>query len=129
MGSYGIGPARAMAAMAEQNADENGINWPKDFAPFQCAIVIISTKSEEQVDAAEKLYNELKAKGIDVLLDDRDARPGVKFKDMDLIGIPYRITVGKGISEGKVEVKSRTGDKEEVSIDEAVDAMLKALAE
>ena len=129
MGSYGIGPARAMAAMAEQNADENGINWPKDFAPFQCAIVIISTKSEEQVEAAEKLYSELKAKGIDVLLDDRDARPGVKFKDMDLIGIPYRITVGKGISEGKVELKARTGDKQEVSIDEAVDAMCKALTE
>ena len=129
MGSYGIGPARAMAAMAEQNADENGINWPKDFAPFQCAIVIISTKSEEQVEAAEKLYSELKAKGIDVLLDDRDARPGVKFKDMDLIGIPYRITVGKGISEGKVELKSRTGEKQEVSIDEAVDAMIRALAE
>lgn len=129
MGSYGIGPARAMAAMAEQNADENGINWPKDFAPFQCAIVIISTKSEEQVAVAERLYNALKAKGIDVLLDDRDARPGVKFKDLDLIGIPYRITVGKGISEGKVELKARTGDKTEVSIDEAVDAMLKALAE
>ena len=120
MGSYGIGPARAMAALAEQNADENGINWPKDLAPFQCAVVIISMKDEEQVTKAEELYNGLKDAGIDTLLDDRDARPGVKFKDMDLIGIPCRIVIGKGIKDGMVEFKSRTGEKEEIPYTEAI---------
>lgn len=121
MGSYGIGPARAMAALVEQNADENGINWPVNVAPYPVAIVIISTKDEQQVSVANDLYDQLKAKGIDVLLDDRDERPGVKFKDMELIGIPYRITVGKGIKDGNVEFKSRTGEKEDVSINDIVE--------
>ncbi len=118
MGSYGIGPARAMAALCEQNIDDNGINWPKDIAPFQVAIVIISMKDEKQVEVANQLYESLKNHGIDVLLDDRDERPGVKFKDMELIGIPYRITVGKGIQDGNVEFKSRIGDKEDIKIEE-----------
>ena len=121
MGCYGIGPARAMAALAEQNADENGINWPVNMAPYTVAIVIISTKDEQQVKVAEDLYTSLTKKGIDCILDDRDARPGVKFKDMDLIGIPYRITVGKGVAENKVEFKPRTADKEEIAIDEVAE--------
>ncbi len=127
MGSYGIGPARAMAALCEQNIDDNGINWPKDIAPFQVAIVVISMKDEKQVEIANKLYEELRSKGIDVILDDRDERPGVKFKDMELIGIPYRITVGKGIQDGNVEFKERTSDKEDVKIEEVVNKVIESL--
>lgn len=127
MGSYGIGPARAMAALAEQNADENGINWPKDLAPYQAAIIIISTKDEAQNEAAEKLYEQLEKAGVEVLLDDRDTRPGVKFKDMDLIGIPYRITVGRGIKDGMVELKPRTGEKVDVPVDKAAEMLIKEL--
>ena len=127
MGSYGIGPARAMAALAEQNADENGINWPVAVAPYQVAIVIISTKDEKQMEVADDLYCQLISRGIEVIMDDRDERPGVKFKDMELIGIPYRITVGKGIKDGNVEFKSRTGEKTDVRIEDAVSAILEKL--
>ena len=125
MGSDGIGPARAMAALAEQNVDENGINWPKDLAPYQVAIVIISMKDEQQVSIANKLHDELQAAGIEVILDDREERPGVKFKDMELIGIPYRITVGRGVKDGKVELKPRIGDSVEVAIEDAVNEVKK----
>ena len=120
MGSYGIGPARAMAALAEQNADENGINWPIEVAPYQIAIVIISTKDEQQVAEAENIYAQLTRKGYEVILDDRDERPGVKFKDMELIGIPYRITVGKGIKDGKVEFKARNGEKMDIAVEDII---------
>ncbi len=126
MGSYGIGPARAMAALAEQNADENGINWPKDLAPFQVAIVVISMKDEAQAATGEKLYAELQKAGIEVLLDNRDERPGVKFKDMELIGIPYRITVGRGVKDGQVELKPRVGESISLPIEE-VTAKVKEL--
>ncbi len=126
MGSYGIGPARAMAALAEQNADENGINWPADIAPYQVAVVVISMKDEQQVEAAEKIHDELEAAGIEVILDNRDERPGVKFKDMELIGIPYRITVGRGIKDGMVEFKTRVGEKEDVALEDIV-AKVKSL--
>lgn len=127
MGSYGIGPARAMAALAEQNADENGINWPKDLAPFQVAVVIISMKDEEQVRIGNELHDTLQAQGIEVVLDNRDERPGVKFKDMELIGIPFRITVGRGVADGKVELKSRTGDAIEVPVTEVIDKLKELL--
>ena len=126
MGSYGIGPARAMAALAEQNADENGINWPADIAPYQVAVVVISMKDEQQVEAAEKIHDELETAGIEVILDNRDERPGVKFKDMELIGIPYRITVGRGIKDGMVEFKPRVGEKEDVALEDIV-AKVKSL--
>ena len=129
MGSYGIGPARAMAALAEQNADENGIRWPKELAPYQVAIVIISMKDENQVKVAEDLYEQLKSQGIDVMLDDRDERPGVKFKDMELIGIPFRITVGKGIADGVVELKEGMNDKEDISVSEIVDKVISKIKE
>ncbi len=129
MGSYGIGPARAMAALAEQNADENGIRWPKELAPYQVAIVIISMKDENQIKVAEDLYEQLKSQGIDVMLDDRDERPGVKFKDMELIGIPFRITVGKGIADGVVELKEGMNDKEDISVSEIVDKVISKIKE
>ena len=128
MGSYGIGPARAMAALAEQNADENVINWPVNVAPYQVAIVIISMKDEAQVAEANRIYDELTAKGYDVILDDRDERPGVKFKDMELIGIPYRITVGKGIKDGNVEFKSRTSEKEDIRTADIVEKVTEILS-
>ena len=121
MGSYGIGPARAMAAVVEQNSDENGINWPKELAPYQVAIVIISMKDEAQVALANKIHDELEAAGIEVILDNREERPGVKFKDMELIGIPYRITVGRGAKDGIVELKPRVGDSENVAVCDIVD--------
>ena len=127
MGSYGIGPARAMAALAEQNADENGINWPKDLAPFQVAVVIISMKDEEQVRIGNELHDALQAQGIEAILDNRDERPGVKFKDMELIGIPFRITVGRGVAEGKVELKSRRGKSIEVPVTEVIDKLKELL--
>ena len=129
MGSYGIGPARAMAALVEQNNDENGISWPAHLAPFQCAVVVISMKDELQASLGDKLHDELVHAGIDTVLDDRDERPGVKFKDMELIGIPFRITVGRGAKDGKVEVKSRNGESFEVPVEEAVQTIQKLLKE
>ena len=111
MGCYGIGAGRILASIIEQNNDEFGMILPKSIAPYQICIVIVDTKDERQVEEANKIYGELTNKGIDVLLDNRDERVGVKFKDMDLIGIPLRITVGKKISENIVEVKPRR-DKE-----------------
>ncbi|MBR3343256.1 MAG: proline--tRNA ligase [Solobacterium sp.] len=127
MGSYGIGPARAMAALVEQNADENGINWPAHIAPFQCAVVVISMKDEVQAQLGDQLHDALIKEGIDTVLDDRDERPGVKFKDMELIGIPFRITVGRKAKDGIVEIKPRVGDSIEVSVDEAVAEIQKLL--
>ena len=129
MGSYGIGPARAMGALVEQNADENGINWPKHLAPYQAAVVPVVMKDEAQVALANKIYDEIEAAGIDVLLDDRDARPGVKFKDMELIGIPCRITVGRKAAEGIVEFKTRTGEAVEIPAEEALAKVREFLAE
>ena len=124
MGSYGIGIGRCMAALAEQNSDEHGLCWPINIAPYPVAIVIISKKDEAQVAAAEQLYNDFKAKGIDVILDDRDERPGVKFKDMDLIGTPIRLTVGKKIGDGKIEMKLRKEDNiQEIDLNTAVDTV------
>lgn len=113
MGCYGFGLERCMAAIVEQHNDEAGILWPVSVAPFEVAVVIVSIKDEEQVRIANELYDNLKAQGIDVVLDDRKERPGVKFKDMELIGIPYRITVGRGISEGNVELRARTASENE----------------
>lgn len=119
MGSYGIGCERCMAAIVEQHNDEHGIIWPKSVAPFDLGIVVANIKDETQVKLAEKLYNQLKQQGYDVLLDDRKERPGVKFKDMELIGLPIRITVGKRSGEGIIEVRERTTDEnQEMSVEE-----------
>ena len=111
MGCYGIGIGRCMASIVEQHNDENGIIWPIEVAPFKVAIVVINTNDYAQVDAANYLYNELRKENISTLLDDRDLRCGKKFNDMDLIGIPIRITIGNKISDGLVEIKRR--DKED----------------
>ena len=110
MGCYGIGVARCMAAIAEQKADEKGLVWPVSIAPFTVCITVINVKDEVQMKIANELYEKFNKEGIEVLLDDRDERAGVKFKDMELIGIPYRITVGKKASEGILELKSRDGE-------------------
>lgn len=121
MGCYGIGPGRILASIVEQNHDDCGMILPANIAPFQVCIVVIDNKDEVQVQFADKLYNDLKNVGIDVLLDNRDERPGVKFKDMDLIGIPLRITIGKKINDGIVEVKMRTNTKfDEMSYDKTL---------
>lgn len=113
MGSYGIGPARCMAAIVEQNNDEHGIIWPMSVAPYKVCIVTANTKDEEQVKLSEEIYNELTKNNIDVLLDDRNERLGVKLNDMDLIGIPIRILVGKKASENIVEFKLRNSNEVE----------------
>ena len=121
MGCYGIGVARCMAAIAEQKADEKGLVWPVSVAPFVLGIVIINIKDELQSSIANNLYEAFNKEGIDVLLDDRDERAGVKFKDMELLGIPYRITVGKKASEGILELKSRDGKIDtEISKDDII---------
>lgn len=129
MGCYGIGLNRIMAAAIESSHDDNGICWPMAIAPFHVEIVAVDVREPEVMSAAQKLHDELEARGIEVLLDDRDARPGVKFKDADLIGIPLRITVGKrGLAEGVVELKSRTSpDVQKLAPDAARDAVIKAV--
>ena len=118
MGSYGIGVSRTLAAAIEQFHDENGIIWPRAIAPFEVVVVPINAKDEALMEASTKIYEELKAAGVDVLLDDRKERAGVKFKDADLIGYPLRITVSKNTLEsGAVELKTRkTGEAVAVAI-------------
>ncbi len=121
MGCYGIGVTRCIAAAIEQGYDDNGIVLPVSIAPYQVVVVPVNNKAEDQMAKAEELYNTLNDAGIEVLLDDRAERAGVKFKDADLIGIPLRIVVGKKCGEGIVEYKLRTADApEELSIDDAV---------
>ena len=129
MGCYGIGISRTMAASIEQNHDENGIIWPMPIAPFQVIIVPVNAKKEDQMSTALALYNQLQEQGVEVLLDDRDERAGVKFKDADLIGIPVRITVGpKALQENQVEVKKRWENEiQHVAIDQVVDAILEII--
>ena len=110
MGCYGLGIPRTMAGVVEQSHDSKGIIWPMSIAPYKVSIVVVSTKDEEQINFANKLYEELIDMNIETILDDRDERVGVKFNDMDLIGIPIRITVGKKLSEDKVELKLRDSD-------------------
>jgi prolyl-tRNA synthetase len=122
MGCYGIGVTRTLAAVVEQHHDDNGIIWPVSVAPYHAMIVLINAKDEAQKALAEQLYEKLQAAGVEVCLDDRDERPGVKFKDADLLGFPIRITVGKKAAEGKVEYKLRRGgDMEELTAAEAAE--------
>lgn len=121
MGCYGIGVTRTMAAIVEQYHDDNGIIWPVSVAPYHVIITVVKAKDEEQIALAQHIEAELEAKGIEVIVDDRDERPGVKFKDADLIGIPVRITVGKKAGEGLVEYKLRAGgEMEEKTAEDAV---------
>ncbi|MGL4337124.1 MAG: proline--tRNA ligase [Turicibacter sp.] len=117
MGCYGIGVSRVMMAVIEQNNDEFGMIWPKAIAPFAVHVIPVDVKKQDQAEAAEEIYTALKDAGLSVLFDDRKERAGVKFSDADLVGLPIRITVGRGISEGIVEVKVRqTGEIFEVSV-------------
>jgi prolyl-tRNA synthetase len=110
MGSYGIGPARIAAAAVEQYADEQGISWPRAIAPWDVELVGLGREGTPEREAAEKLYDELKTAGIDVLYDDRDAGPGEKFADAELLGVPLRLTLGKrSLQSGAVEAQVRRG--------------------
>jgi prolyl-tRNA synthetase len=128
MGCYGIGVSRVMAAIAEQFNDERGLVWPTEVAPFQLHLIAVNMKDESQAQLAQELYTKLKGARYDVLFDDRQERPGVKFADSDLIGMPVRITVGKKASEGIVEVKTRkTGDMEEVHVGQLEETIARIL--
>ena len=130
MGCYGIGVTRIVAAAIEQNHDENGIIWPDPMCPFDVTVLVLNPKNSPSVtEAAGNLYEGLRKVGIDVLLDDRDARPGVKFNDADLIGISHRLVIGeRGLGEGTIEYRHRrSGDEEKIAIDEVIAAMLERL--
>lgn len=121
MGCYGIGVTRTLAAIVEQHHDENGIIWPVSVAPYHAIITVMKPEDEVQAQTAERIYKELMDAGVEVLLDDRKERPGVKFKDADLLGIPVRLTVGRGAPEGKIEYKlRRDAEKEELTVEEGI---------
>jgi prolyl-tRNA synthetase len=124
MGCYGIGVSRIVAAAIEQNHDQHGIIWPEPMCPFSVILLSLNAKKSAEVETAtEKLYEQLQQAGIEVLLDDRDARPGIKFADADLIGIPHRVVVGdRGLKEGLVEYRRRgSGDEEKIPLDGTID--------
>jgi prolyl-tRNA synthetase family II len=131
MGSYGIGVERAIAAIAEVHHDEAGLKWPVQVAPAEVVVTMVSAKDEAVRTAAESIYAELMATGADAVLDDRDERPGVKFKDAELIGFPFRISVGsRDLADGLVEVVTRrTGERERVPVDQAVKHLQALLAQ
>ena len=122
MGCYGIGATRCLAAAIDQGHDEHGIILPVAIAPYHVIVVPVNSKEEAQMKLAEEIYEELSAQGIEVLLDDRAERAGVKFKDADLIGIPLRIVVGKKCADGIVEYKLRTAETAEEKTVEAAKA-------
>lgn len=129
MGSYGIGVGRIMASAVELYNDKDGICWPVSIAPFEVVITPANFNDESQREASEHLYKELIAIGIDVLLDDRNERPGVKFKDADLIGIPYRVTVGKKLGEGKIEFFTRKSKQnQDIALDQVVELLRHSIA-
>ena len=130
MGCYGIGVSRVVAAAIEQNHDDNGIILPVPLAPYTVIILNLGLKDKKITDTAEQLYRELQDQGIDVLLDDRNERPGSKFKDADLLGIPFRVTVGKSLTNaGLIEVRDRKGGvTEEMSPDQLVPDLLSKIA-
>ncbi len=129
MGCYGVGVSRTVAATVEQNFDEWGIIWPKAIAPFEVDVIPANTKNEEQAEVADKIYKGLLESKVDTCIDDRNERAGFKFKDADLIGFPLKVVVGKGVTEGKVEVKvRRTNEAFEVEIEKAVEFVIELLS-
>ena len=114
MGCYGIGVSRLISAVIENNYDANGIIWPLSVAPFTLHILPVNYQDPQIKEASDRIYNQTLDKGISVLLDDRDKSPGEKFKDADLIGIPFRVTVGKNLKEGKVDFKKRSASQGEL---------------
>ena len=130
MGCYGIGVSRTLAAVIEQHHDEDGIIWPVSVAPYHVIVTLVKPKDEEQAKVAEEIYQSLLAAGVEAVIDDRDERPGVKFKDADLLGFPIRITVGKRAGEGIVEYKlRRDSEKSELSVAEAIENAIKLVNE
>jgi prolyl-tRNA synthetase len=131
MGSYGIGIGRTVAAIVEGCHDEHGIVWPVNVAPFEALVTVLNPKDVETREAGQRLYEALRGEGIDALLDDRDERPGVKFKDAELIGIPYRLTVGpKGLEAGKVELFRRRGsEKRDLDVHKAAEVVVQSVLE
>lgn len=129
MGSYGIGLERNLAAIVEANHDEKGIRWPVNTAPYEVVVSVVKPTDVACHEAGEGLYEKLRAAGIDVLIDDRDERPGVKFNDADLIGFPYRVTIGpKGLAEGKLElVRRRDGEKRDLPLAHAAETIVEAV--
>jgi prolyl-tRNA synthetase len=128
MGSYGIGLERILTAAIEQNHNDGGMSLPAAIAPFEVVVTPVNMKNEEQAQAAEKIYAECLAAGMDVVIDDRAERAGVKFKDADLVGIPYRIVVGKGITEGMVELAERaTGNTADARLEDVVSLVAEKL--
>jgi prolyl-tRNA synthetase len=130
MGSYGIGITRILAALVEQHHDDDGIVWPKHFAPFQVVVVLATQDDPAAVAEAERIYEGLAARGVSVALDDRDQRAGVKFADADLIGYPAQVTVGKrGLANGTVDLKVRaSGERSTAPLGDAVQAAIDLLA-
>ncbi len=131
MGSYGLGIGRCLAAVVERNHDEKGIVWPVNVAPFEVVIAVLNVKDVATAEAGERFYEELTKAGIDVIIDDRDERPGVKFTDAELVGIPWRLTIGpKGLAAGKVEwVRRKDGRKRELDLDKATEAVIETILE
>lgn len=131
MGCYGVGVSRTVAAAIEQNHDKDGIIWPMPIAPFHAVVIPVSAKDGEQMKLAESLYDSLRKEGVETVIDDRNERPGVKFKDADLVGYPLRIVVGgKAVEEGVVEIRHRrTGNVETVKLDNAVQLVKKIVAD
>ena len=130
MGSYGIGLERILTSCVEQNADDNGFWMPANIAPFEVVVTPTNTADEKINSGAVEIAKAFEAAGLDVLLDDRDERPGVKFKDADLIGVPYRINVGKKLGEGIVEVVTRAGStRDDVKVSDVVEHVKKLVRE
>jgi prolyl-tRNA synthetase len=129
MGCYGIGVTRTLQAIIEQSNDKDGVIWPLSVAPYQVCITPLAVAPESQtMQIAEKLYAELTSRGVDVILDDRDERPGVKFKDSELVGFPIRIGIGeKSLAKGEVEIKLRGGALQLVKAEAAIATMLELL--
>lgn len=129
MGCYGIGVNRIVAALAETRHDDAGLIWPLSVAPYSVELIPLNVTDEQVMEVAEKIYNDLESMGVDVLMDDRDQRPGFKFKDADLIGLPLRIVVGgKGLKDGQIELKWRDGGEvEKVPVDDAVQTVMNML--
>ena len=121
IGCYGIGVSRTLAAIVEQNHDENGIIWPVSVAPYHVHIIVMKADDELQMKLTGEIYNALSKSGVEVIIDDRNERPGVKFKDADLIGIPIQIVVGRDATDGKVEFKERrASEKAILDVDDAI---------
>jgi len=129
MGSYGIGVGRAMATVAETHHDEHGLLWPMSIAPYEVVLTVVKVDHDESMAVAERLYDELRTAGVDVLLDDRNGRPGVKFADAELVGIPLRVAIGpRGLDNGQLEFTVRSdGEKVDVPIDEVVARVVDAV--